>query len=106
MTLSCDQICAAVISLADEVNPAASPILILALTSKTIGPSAIYDIAVDVRPGSATYGKWVGAELTAERGEQIFVPRGFAHGYVTLTDDCELFYKVDGFSFLMRAETH
>jgi dTDP-4-dehydrorhamnose 3,5-epimerase len=57
---------------------------------------AIYDVAVDVRPGSATYGKWVGAELTAELGEQIFVPRGFAHGYVTLTDDCELFYKVDG----------
>jgi dTDP-4-dehydrorhamnose 3,5-epimerase len=38
----------------------------------------------------------VGAELTAERGEQLFVPRGFAHGYATLTDDCELFYKVDG----------
>ena len=57
---------------------------------------AIYDIALDVRPGSATYGQWAGAELTAERGEQLFVPRGFAHGYVTLTDDCELFYKVDG----------
>jgi dTDP-4-dehydrorhamnose 3,5-epimerase len=38
----------------------------------------------------------VGAELTAERGEQLFVPHGFAHGYCTLTDDCELFYKVDG----------
>ena len=57
---------------------------------------AIYDIALDVRAGSATYGQWVGAELTAEGGEQLFVPRGFAHGYVTLTDDCELFYKVDG----------
>ncbi|HEY3694905.1 dTDP-4-dehydrorhamnose 3,5-epimerase [Phenylobacterium sp.] len=57
---------------------------------------AIYDVALDVRPGSATYGQWVGAELTAERGEQLFVPRGFAHGYATLTDDCELFYKVDG----------
>lgn len=57
---------------------------------------AIYDVAVDVRPGSATFGQWVGAELTAEGGEQLFVPRGFAHGYATLTDDCELFYKVDG----------
>ena len=57
---------------------------------------AIYDVAVDVRQGSPTFGRWVGAELTAERGEQIFVPRGFAHGYSTLTDDCELAYKVDG----------
>ena len=57
---------------------------------------AIYDVAVDVRTGSPTYGRWVGAELTAERGDQLLVPRGFAHGYVTLTDDCELFYKVDG----------
>jgi len=57
---------------------------------------AIYDVAVDVRPGSETFGRWVGAELTADRGEQLFVPRGFAHGYCTLTDDCELFYKVDG----------
>ncbi len=57
---------------------------------------AIYDVAVDVRPGSATYARWVAAELTAEGGEQLFVPRGFAHGYCTLTDDCELLYKVDG----------
>ena len=51
---------------------------------------------VDVRPGSPTHGKWVAATLTAEAGEQLWVPRGFAHGYVTLTDDTELFYKVDG----------
>ena len=57
---------------------------------------AIFDVAVDIRQGSATYGRWVGARLTAEGGEQILVPRGFAHGYVTLTDDCEIFYKVDG----------
>jgi dTDP-4-dehydrorhamnose 3,5-epimerase len=38
----------------------------------------------------------VGATLTADGGEQLLVPRGFAHGYCTLTDDCELFYKVDG----------
>jgi len=57
---------------------------------------AIYDVAVDVRPGSPTYGRWVAAELTAESGEQLFVPRGFAHGYCTLREDTELFYKVDG----------
>ena len=56
----------------------------------------IFDVAVDVRAGSATYGQWVGARLTAAGGEQLLVPRGFAHGYVTLVDDCELFYKVDG----------
>jgi dTDP-4-dehydrorhamnose 3,5-epimerase len=57
---------------------------------------AIYDVAVDIRPGSASYGLWVGAELTAAGGEQLFVPRGFAHGYCTLEADTELFYKVDG----------
>ncbi|MFL5297427.1 MAG: dTDP-4-dehydrorhamnose 3,5-epimerase [Phenylobacterium sp.] len=57
---------------------------------------AIFDVAADIRQGSPTYGRWVGATLTAEVGEQLWVPRGFAHGYVTLTDDTELFYKVDG----------
>ena len=57
---------------------------------------AIYDVALDVRPGSPSFGLWVGAELTADGGEQLFVPRGFAHGYCTLVDDTELFYKVDG----------
>ena len=57
---------------------------------------SIFDVAVDIRPDSATYGKWVGATLTAEVGEQIWVPRGFAHGYVTTSPDSEIFYKVDG----------
>jgi dTDP-4-dehydrorhamnose 3,5-epimerase len=56
---------------------------------------AIFDVAVDIRPGSATYGQWVGAELTAEGGEQLLVPRGFAHGYCTVVADTELAYKVD-----------
>ena len=57
---------------------------------------AIYDVAVDIRTGSPTFGHWVSAELTAQGGEQLWVPRGFAHGYCTITDDCEIFYKVDG----------
>ena len=57
---------------------------------------AIFDVAVDVRQGSPTFGQWVGAELTADGGEQLFVPRGFAHGYATLVDGVELAYKVDG----------
>ena len=57
---------------------------------------AIFDVAVDIRAGSPTYGKWVSAELTAEGGEQLWIPRGFAHAYCTITDDCEIFYKVDG----------
>ena len=57
---------------------------------------AIFDVAVDLRPGSPSHGRWVAATLTATGGGQLFVPRGFAHGYCTLEDDTELFYKVDG----------
>jgi dTDP-4-dehydrorhamnose 3,5-epimerase len=58
---------------------------------------AIFDVAVDVRAGSPTFGRWAGAELTAANGRQLYVPRGFAHAYLTLTPDTEVFYKVDGY---------
>jgi dTDP-4-dehydrorhamnose 3,5-epimerase len=58
---------------------------------------AIFDVAVDLRWGSPTYGRWCSALLTAERGEQMFVPHGFAHGLCTLEPDTIVAYKVDGF---------
>ena len=56
---------------------------------------AIWDVVVDIRPGSATYGQWYGAELSAENKRQLLVPRGFAHGYSVLTDTAEILYKCD-----------
>ncbi|MGZ5965961.1 MAG: dTDP-4-dehydrorhamnose 3,5-epimerase, partial [Caulobacteraceae bacterium] len=55
---------------------------------------AVYDVAVDIRIGSPTWGQWVGVELSADNWRQILVPAGFAHGFVTLTPDCEVLYKV------------
>lgn len=53
----------------------------------------VFDVAVDLRASSATFGKWFGIELTAENKKQLLVPIGFAHGFLTLSDDCEIQYK-------------
>lgn len=58
---------------------------------------AIYDVAVDIRQGSPTYGQYVGEELSADNGAQLYVPEGFAHGYLTLTPDCHVQYKVSSY---------
>ena len=57
----------------------------------------IMDVAVDLRKDSPTYKKWIAVELSEENKKQIFIPKGFAHGFVTLTDDVEIMYKVDEF---------
>lgn len=58
---------------------------------------AIYDVIVDIRQGSSTYGQWFGAELSADNGDMMYVPRGFAHGYQSLTAGATAHYLVSAF---------
>ena len=58
---------------------------------------AVFDVAVDLRAGSATYGKWYGVELTAENHKQFYIPEGFAHGFLVLSDTAEFCYKCTDF---------
>ena len=57
----------------------------------------IFDVAVDIRRASPTFGSWVGIELSADNGRQLFIPPGYAHGFLTLEPDCMVAYKVDDF---------
>ena len=74
-----------------QLSPTPQSKLVRAVTG------AVFDVAVDLRRGSPSYGRWCGATLTAGRGEQLFIPRGFAHAFCTLEPDTLVAYKVDGF---------
>jgi dTDP-4-dehydrorhamnose 3,5-epimerase len=73
-----------------QVAPFAQPKLVRC----TMG--AIWDAIVDLRPESPTFQHWVGAELTAKNRRQLYIPAGFAHGFITLADDTEVFYQMGG----------
>jgi dTDP-4-dehydrorhamnose 3,5-epimerase len=72
-----------------QLNPYAQTKIVRVLTG------AIYDVVVDIRKGSPTYGEWLGVILTEENKRQLVVPRGFAHGFCTLTKNTQILYKVD-----------
>ncbi|MCI7275281.1 MAG: dTDP-4-dehydrorhamnose 3,5-epimerase [Lachnospiraceae bacterium] len=58
---------------------------------------SVFDVAVDLREGSKTFGKWFGVELTAENKKMFYIPEGFAHGFLVLSDEAEFAYKVTDF---------
>ena len=57
----------------------------------------VFDVVVDIRPGSETYGKWYGLELSAENKKQFYIPEGFAHGFLVLSEFAEFAYKCTDF---------
>ena len=62
-----------------------------------VSSGSVFDVAVDLRKSSKTFGSWVGVELSAENRRQVFVPKGFAHGFVALSEQAEFLYKVSDF---------
>jgi len=70
-----------------QKNPAAQSKLVRAIAG------VIFDVAVDIRKGSPTFGKWVGVELSAENKKMLYIPVGFAHGFAVLSDTAEVMYK-------------
>lgn len=71
-----------------QMNPAAQGKLVMAITGE------IFDVAVDIRQGSPTYGKWVGAMLSPQNGRLLYIPPGFAHGFCVVSPEADVTYKV------------
>lgn len=71
-----------------QIDPVAQDKLVRVVSGR------IFDVAVDLRRSSASFGRWVGVELTSELGNQLLIPAGFGHGFLTLTADCHIAYKV------------
>jgi len=70
-----------------QMHPKAQGKLVMALTGE------IYDVALDIRTGSPTYGRWVGATLSADRFNMLYIPVGFAHGFCVLSERADVLYK-------------